>query len=398
MNRSSNVHPAEIDAMLHDVSNQMARSQLFRRLSANSNNSSPSSRRGNPRVVKAQGAGGSPHGVQRRKTTAAHTARNKSQTTKSFPSSQQLPQAATARPRKAKQQGLSSAARPMTWHPGTYPLENCQQELPYDGSMAFNPSTASQESTFIDYLNHPLYSSLDSTLPLETAPQGAPYNPSSQASSSNYAPDLDNYASLYQPTPYDYSTQDFYPDTADLYNYDQFASDFRNINPSQIPPNYASSFLLSNPCNFTSAYVRSSSPPPITKKPSKELVGMGLYDGPGRKELSTLNSSPDHIDQMFTTPQGKGLKLEETWQPPNEDVDDVEEEGSSEDEAEEVPQPVSTQPDVQSTFIPAYGDLSNQSFFFDGDDPYTDYLPFEQGLQVYRPKASDSGLQNFMWF
>lgn len=125
---------------------------------------------------------------------------------------------------------------------------------------------------------------------------------------------------------------------------------------------------------------------------------MGLYDGPGRKELSTLNSSPDHIDQLFTVPQGKGLKLEETWQPPNENTDEVEEEGSSEDEAEEVPPPAPTQVDVQSTYIPAYGDLSNQSFFFDGDDPYYDCMPFDQGFQVCQPKASDPSFQNFMWF
>lgn len=125
---------------------------------------------------------------------------------------------------------------------------------------------------------------------------------------------------------------------------------------------------------------------------------MGLYDGPGRKELLTLNSSPDHIDLLFTPPQGKGLKLEETWQPPNDDGDEVEEEGSSEDEGEEIPPPASSQTDLQSTFIPAYGDLSNQSFFFDSDDPYPDYLPLDQGFQACQPKATDPSLQNFMWF
>lgn len=126
---------------------------------------------------------------------------------------------------------------------------------------------------------------------------------------------------------------------------------------------------------------------------------MGLYDGPSRKDLSAPATSVDRISQLLAAPQGKGLKLEETWQPPNEEVDDDEEdEGSSTDEAEEDLPPAPTQAETQPTFYPSYGDLSNQSFLFDSDDPYVSCMSFNQGMQVFPQKASEPPFQDFMWF
>ena len=122
---------------------------------------------------------------------------------------------------------------------------------------------------------------------------------------------------------------------------------------------------------------------------------MGLYDGPSRRELSTLNVSPDDIYQQ---PHGKGLKLEETWQPANDDGRDAEEEGYSTDEAEEELPHAPTSHDDQPALLPAtYGDLSNQSFFFDSDDPFTDYMSFDSGVQVCQQKVPDAANQDFMW-
>ena len=125
---------------------------------------------------------------------------------------------------------------------------------------------------------------------------------------------------------------------------------------------------------------------------------MGLYDGPSRKELSTPDTSVERISQLLAAPQGKGLKLEETWQPVNEDADEDEEESSSADEAEEDLPPAPAQTHAQPGVFPAYGDLSNQSFFFDSDDPYTSCMSFDQSVQVCQSKAPDPSLQNFMWF
>ncbi|KAL9013943.1 MAG: hypothetical protein Q9173_001380 [Seirophora scorigena] len=399
MDHSSNGPPVDIDAMLHDVSNQMARSQLFRRLSANSNNSSPGSRKGNARVIKAHSNHGSPHGVQRRRTTAAHTIRHKPQAAQPLPYPPHWPEAAT----RARRQDPSPAARPVTWHPSSYALENCPEDFACNDFSALTPHTKSQVSSYThcsDYLPH----SSASMLPPEV-PQATMFRHHSQPPNAGYALNYNNGDSLYQPLSHDCSGQIPYPNTADLYDFERLASAFPIMDLSQGSADSTSYSIQHTPTLFSHdntfnppTYLQSSHPSQPTKKKSKELFGMGLYDGPGRKELSALNSSPDHIDQLFIAPQGKGLKLEETWQPPVEDGDDAEEECSSDEEIEEAPQLASAQADEESTFIPAYGDLSNQSFFFDSDDPYVDCMPLDRGFQVCEPKASDSALQNFMWF
>ncbi|KAK3213775.1 hypothetical protein GRF29_28g942195 [Pseudopithomyces chartarum] len=110
----------------------------------------------------------------------------------------------------------------------------------------------------------------------------------------------------------------------------------------------------------------------------KELIGMGLYDLP--------DSSLDWMSPVGEA-TGKGLKLEETWQPPEEDEDEDgedEDEDEGEDEGEEVdqdddassvdgeedlppPPPVlvaSTNHDKTNQAR----NLEGQSFFFDEDD------------------------------
>ncbi|KAI4198444.1 MAG: hypothetical protein LQ346_002768 [Caloplaca aetnensis] len=404
MDRSSNVYPADIDAMLHDVSNRMARSQLFRRLSANSNNSSPNSRKVTARVIKPQSGNGNPHGVQRRRTTAAPATRSKAQTAQSFQIPQQWLQPAPAVQQRMRQQGLPTTARPMTWHPGSNHLENCSEEAPANIPSTFNTSVALQEASFLNHYNSQAQPSFASTIPQEFLWSDASLAHPSQPINTGYPAPYDHDSSLYQPAPYNHATQHPYQYSTGMYSYDQIDSAFQTTDTSQVPSDYASYSIQHTPTLFSQpdashppSRVRCSDGPQLTKQRSKELVGLGLYDGPGRKELSTLNSSPDHIDQVFTISQGKGLKLEETWQPPNGNGEEAEQD-SSEDEIEEMPQPASTQAEFQQTFIPTYGDLSNQSFFFESDDPYTDFMPFDQGFQVCQSKGSDPSLQNFMWF
>jgi hypothetical protein len=84
------------------------------------------------------------------------------------------------------------------------------------------------------------------------------------------------------------------------------------------------------------------------REKSAELIGLGLYDPPG--------STPPPI---HTT--GKGLKLEETWQPP-EDMEDADADEESEDEEEEPPNmhlPQATVPLVN---------MAGQSFLFEDEE------------------------------
>lgn len=149
------------------------------------------------------------------------------------------------------------------------------------------------------------------------------------------------------------------------------------------------------------AFPQDMAPQPLQvlrKKKSKELVGLGLYDDKKEDFLSTLNSDPNRESL------GKDLKLEETWQPPKDEGED--EDASSSDEADdEVPEtfdPINQAPVNPQTFYPAYGDLSNQSFFFNEDEqqlghdaPYVNYVAFDPEGPAKAPPIAETG--NFMW-
>lgn len=254
------------------------------------------------------------------------------------------------------------------------------------------------------YSNYASQFYLDSALSSEAQQMDSgPINPVSEPAvpddSFAYAYDNSTYASLF-----DDATQFLQQDIQPPFIYDPFYTGLQTLNSSQCPPDYKTYSTQQTPDIFPiqyppnpPQYTQTSTPSHITKQRSKELVGMGLYDGPGRKELSGLNASPVHISDLLAPPQGKGLKLEETWQPPNTNSDDAEEENYSTDEAEDDLPPAPGSADAQSTFIPAYGDLSNQSFFFDTDDSYSNCMLFDQGIQLCQPKASDPSNQNFMW-
>ncbi|KAL9582681.1 MAG: hypothetical protein Q9203_005391 [Teloschistes exilis] len=398
MTTSNPLPPADIDAMLHDVSNQMARSQLFRRLSANSKSSSPGSRRGNARVVKPASNGSTPLGVQRRRTTAVPTSRNPPVPTPTSKSTQNLQPRAPAVTQRVNHNGIASAARPVTWHPGSYASDYCPQELHYGNHMELHSSIPYSSPWSADFFNYTSHPSFDPTMPSEPPHLDA----TAQSTMSENLSAYDDLSSFYSSS-YDDATQ-FTQQTAGAYNATPLYSGFENFDLYQMPYAHASystqptsnAVTAQYPLNVPQ-YMPTPAEMPLTKQKSKELVGMGLYDGPGREELSTLNSSPDHISHLLTEPQGKGLKLEETWQPPNDDGDESEEEGYSTDEAEEDLPSVPTTTEAQPALVPTYGDLSNQSFFFEGDDPYPNYLSVDPSFQFYQPKVSDPSSQNFMW-
>ena len=146
----------------------------------------------------------------------------------------------------------------------------------------------------------------------------------------------------------------------------------------------------------------------VSKKKSKELKGLGLYDNENHEFMSTLVSAANQ--DLNRESMGKGLKLEETWQPPMDDDgnnDDEDEEGYSTDEIEEVdevpPITASTPAKPQTAFYSSYDDLSNQSFLFNDDDQfqtedqYVSYLAFGQELPETQSKQQQAGTGNFLW-
>ena len=141
---------------------------------------------------------------------------------------------------------------------------------------------------------------------------------------------------------------------------------------------------------------------------------MGLYDHPDRNSFSLDSLTESHAGSLGAHPHheslGKGLKLEETWRPPEEveeDEEDDEDAESSEGEdhaVDEIP-PIDDGAQawqvgggkVQDTLQPMYTDLSNQSFFFDGDDGYFDGGTFAQQIPAMTSNIHDVALQGYMW-
>lgn len=146
----------------------------------------------------------------------------------------------------------------------------------------------------------------------------------------------------------------------------------------------------------------------LPRKRSKELVGMGLYDNPDDDLWSELDldhaSFLYHLANPHRESTGKGLKLEETWEPPKGQDGVEDEEAYSSDEAEEeLPTvPTTTMEQGSAAFYQPYGDLSNQSFFFDHDEPYPACVTFDPGLQglsglPFPPKYPEPARENFLW-
>jgi len=89
-----------------------------------------------------------------------------------------------------------------------------------------------------------------------------------------------------------------------------------------------------------------------------ELIGMGLYDAP-----SPLPPSVPQFGGPLTLPYrsglGKGLKLEETFEPTTTEYDDDDDADGSDDDASDSYQPPN----------PTYPSLKGHSFFFEQDGP-----------------------------
>ncbi|KAF2004307.1 hypothetical protein P154DRAFT_427172 [Amniculicola lignicola CBS 123094] len=129
----------------------------------------------------------------------------------------------------------------------------------------------------------------------------------------------------------------------------------------------------------------------------KDLVGMGLYDLP---DTSATWSSG------LVESTGKGLKLEEGWQPPeeNENDDEDEEEDEEADDASSDDGSVDEIPCAKETVVQQHlpltgnatkphvpGNMEGQSFFFDEDETYTKEWWYHQLKQPTLP-VRDAGL------
>ncbi len=126
------------------------------------------------------------------------------------------------------------------------------------------------------------------------------------------------------------------------------------------------------------ALVEGGRPLALTQSEDEVLVGMGLYDAPSPSNV------PVSYQRQMVLPHresvGKGLKLEETFNPSNEDASE-DEDGLDNNETEEneatesflITSQRKSQPSELAPH-PAIATLADQSFFFE-TDPDDDQLP-----------------------
>lgn len=408
---SSTILPTEYGTILQDVS----RSELLRRISIHSSSTSNSSKRGTARIAKQTSASNSPHNVQRRRTTASHSTRAHPRNLHDNPY-----QTREQRLQNHCPQGSMSSQRPMSWHPSSKdygsPDTYVSSSEPAIGNtiaglenLAVSSTSAScvqqsiQDAFAMGY-GYPIDAPTTSYEESSTTTSG--YGTLGQASEPVYnsyptycISDLPQFPPMPQATTYHANPAPSYQLPQQWPNGQDYTV---NSQMHQAIPNY---FPAQGPVNTTR---QSKSISRVTRKRSQELVGMGLYDDKASDFMSSINPAVGQDPNRESL--GKGLKLEETWQPPDEDDEEDDDEAYSSDDAEEVEEDppsfmASAPTEAQTAFYPAYGDLSNQSFFFNDDDEYinndqyADYLAYGQGLSGVQPKPQQNlGMENYLWF
>jgi len=146
---------------------------------------------------------------------------------------------------------------------------------------------------------------------------------------------------------------------------------------------------------------------PLSQTKSKELVGMGLYDSPDSNSLA-MSTFPGAygLGQYHSVLQsrhgsvGKGLKLEETWQPPDDadgENDPDDDEAYSTDEGEEKSHNrFDSSPTTQDSNN-VREEFSNSTFFYDNEDRYPRNLAYDQDMSTFGYSALEAGMEDTNW-
>ncbi|KAF2835402.1 hypothetical protein M501DRAFT_988930 [Patellaria atrata CBS 101060] len=342
----------DYESVLSDVSRRMASSQLSRRHSRSSNgNSTPG--RNMARIEKPRSTHGSPHGVERRRTTsnvkAYATLDDHFNMMFGSTDEQHTSDGFT---------GRVAATRPLSWHPSSSNLSTQPQFTSSSGRYHDGRSSEYFQSTAT--FAHDLPSGVPmmdqsntnaNFTPYDTLTNAFPHLPARTWNGSIDQPTdyfgISPYNSMQypQPLPLHHMQLDFNPRTSSVHAQSEYL-------PIQHPRTPADEV-----------------PPTIDHKDAKEsgpvLIGMGLYDPPEPYQpLLALG---------LQEPQGKGLKLEEPFQPPEQD-DDEEDEGvvssdDAESEDEEPPAPKMAEKGLPIRYdTEIHTNLSGHSFFFEDDD------------------------------
>ncbi|RGP62224.1 hypothetical protein FLONG3_10303 [Fusarium longipes] len=320
--------------MLDDHSQQMACSQTSRRLSRGS--SGQRSGGGAMRVTKPASASNSPRssGLMARRKTLMNDGNSQRR-------QQQIIEQLSSFYDIESQQSCQRSSRPVSWHPGSYGQTSTQQHM---HALAPSYSPASQHDLYgnCSYYSPMMGSTSCGTSPLAFSHLSLPYQP---ADNMAYNPYQGTAMSQHSPA-------------------GSLAIDARSVPATSAPVDTA----YSNGWDWNSFIMHgfgSTTPPTPETLPQSQLsqpavsediqyqaledapeeegeilVGMGLYDAPEKfNEDPQLNNYRSTVSSLLGSsfrnyePSGKGLKLEETWEPPKSD-DEEEDEEEDEDEEE----------------------------------------------------------------
>ena len=335
--------PLDIDAMLYNMSDSMARAKLSRQISS----ASTASRGRYDRIFKPNSAGNSP---QRRRALNAY---RHSRYRTDFSSQEHLQRRSMMTAHEL--QRPVQIVRPMSWHPSPHNLQHPGFSTPYPYNHPRYSTMTDQQSLATEELATPVMppSMEDGSVPAYIGLDGS-YGicPSSAMDVYNEHPEGFNLDTIYDSC-LDFSTH-AKPQTMSYDEYQppppppcatQMWTDSLANFPSYTNPPTPDFLPIQHP---TDAWTEASEEPariqPVRKQ-SMELVGMGLYDSPSSGVAgSGMAGLPQYASEEGSqrASLGKGLKLEETWQPPEDDT------SSENDPPESEPQPLSAAPDVST--------------------------------------------------
>lgn len=263
----------------------------------------------------------------------------------------------TYTPEAAHPQTRSS--RPVSWHPSSYPQYQMPMSAPYQQQYTQDlatqyPFPSAMDNDMSSAYHQPHFSPVPafscSTSPNASfSPLSLPYN---NFDSTPYLPvegwnlprqQVPSYVSANAAVggtePFPALTADFAPDSTAA-AWATFASQGFNSTSPPTPENLPQS---QQPQPAVTS--EESIPYQALDDPEDDgeiLVGMGLYDAPEKVEDDpSLSHSRSAISSLFgssyrpTEGTGKGLKLEEAWQPPESDDDEDEDDDADSDEVED---------------------------------------------------------------
>lgn len=360
-----------VESLLDDVSKQMSLSNLSRFSRGSNGQRIGSTTGGSIRVAKPNSASSSPRGsigLGRRRTVMADG-----------PFRRRMVMEASTPGGYVSNDGLqvpSRSNRPVSWHPSSYqtPQTHYQPTYPapafdFDKQSHFinNPQNSavysgytSPSSTF-SHFSMP-YNGYEQQQQLQQQQQHQQqYNledvsaPSQMTSSYAFSQPtaMEQHPPNYVTVPSQNTDQTMYSH----FDWNNFSTS--GFEGSTAPPTPDDFLPIQHPePNFPAEELIPYHPLSDTESTGEDLIGLGLYDNPE----STKSPTPDsHLDiyrsammsQLLGAayrrpePVGKGLKLEETWQPPESDDekdededDDSEQDGEGEDDDEAVQEEV----------------------------------------------------------